>query len=282
MPRDHTTEAEAWSVIRGALPGGAGVHPRADGAAVSYGIRFLPDSSWTSDGPVSGAAHTLLEIFAPLVSRGDTLVIGQLGQSLDGRIATDNGISHYINGEAARIHLHRLRAIVDAVVIGVGTLNADDPQLTVRHVEGRNPVRVLLDPEGRANPESRVFHEGLAHVEHVSAGRAGAGGARTPAGAEVLVLPRHAQYGFDPATLLEALAARGLGRVLVEGGGLTVSRFLQAGALHRLHLMVAPMLIGSGRLGVCLPPITSLDAALRPACRVFACGADRLFDLALG
>ena len=95
------------------------------------------------------------------------------------------------------------------------------------------------------------------------------------------MLPRHAQYGFDPATLLEALAARGLGRVLVEGGGLTVSRFLQAGVLHRLHLMVAPMLIGSGRPGVCLPPITSLDAALRPRCRVFACGADSLFDLAL-
>ena len=189
--------------------------------------------------------------------------------------------SHYINGEAARVHLHRLRAIVDAVVIGVGTLNADNPQLTVRHVEGRNPVRVLLDPEGRANPRSRVFHDGQAGVVHVSAYRAGAGVARTAAGVETLVLPRHAQYGFDPATLLQALAARGLGRVLVEGGGLTVSRFLQAGVLDRLHLMVAPMLIGSGRPGVCLPPITSLDAALRPRCRVFACGADSLFDLAL-
>jgi diaminohydroxyphosphoribosylaminopyrimidine deaminase / 5-amino-6-(5-phosphoribosylamino)uracil reductase len=281
MSRDHTTEAEAWSEIRAALPGGAGVHPRADGTAGKYGIRFLPDSSWACDGPVCDAARTLLEIFAPLVSRGDGLVIGQLGQSLDGRIATDNGASHYINGEAARVHLHRLRAIVDAVVIGVGTLNADNPQLTVRHVEGRNPVRVLLDPEGRANPRSRVFHDGQAGVVHVSAYRAGAGVARTPAGVETLVLPRHAQYGFDPATLLQALAARGLGRVLVEGGGLTVSRFLQAGVLHRLHLMVAPMLIGSGRPGVCLPPITSLDAALRPRCRVFACGADSLFDLAL-
>ena len=98
MSRDHTTQAEAWSVIRAALPGGAGVHPRADGTAGKYGIRFLPDSSWTCDGPVSDAARTLLEIFAPLVSRGDALVIGQLGQSLDGRIATDNGASHYING----------------------------------------------------------------------------------------------------------------------------------------------------------------------------------------
>ena len=102
-----------------------------------------------------------------------------------------------------------------------------------------------------------------------------------PAGVEPLVLPLHPVHGFDPATLLGALAASGLGRVLVEGGGLTVSRFLQAGVLHRLHIMVAPMLIGSGRPGVCLPPVTSLEGALRPACRVFACGDDSLFDLAL-
>lgn len=279
MLRYDTGEAEAWAVIRNALPGGAGVHPPTGGPADSHGIRLLADSSWTSDGPVSDAARSLLDVFTPLVTHRESLVIGQLGQSLDGRIATDNGASHYINGEAARIHLHRLRAIVDAVVIGVGTLNADDPQLTVRHVEGRNPVRVLLDPEGRAHPASRVFHDGHAPVVLVIASRAGA--ARTPAGVETLVLPWHEPYGFDPAALLEALAARGLRRVLVEGGGLTVSRFLQTGALHRLHLMVAPMLIGSGRPGICLPPITSLDAALRPACRVFACGADSLFDLAL-
>ncbi len=279
MLRYDNGEAEAWSVIRSALPGGAALHSLNGGPADSHGIRLLADSSWTSDGPVSAAARTLLDVFAPLVTRRETLVIGQLGQSLDGRIATDNGVSHYINGEAGRIHLHRLRAIVDAVVIGVGTLNADDPQLTVRHVEGRNPARVLLDPEGRANPQSRVFHDGQAPVVHVITARAHA--ARAPAGVETLVLPWQAPHGFDPAALLQALAVRGLRRVLVEGGGLTVSRFLETGALHRLHLMVAPMLIGSGRPGVCLPPITSLDAALRPTCRVFACGADSLFDLAL-
>jgi riboflavin-specific deaminase-like protein len=229
---------------------------------------------------LSAAARTLLDIFEPLVLPPGPLAIGQLGQSLDGRIATESGASHYINGEAARIHLHRLRAIVDAVLIGVATLNADDPQLTVRHVAGRNPVRVVLDPEGRADPRCRIFHDGQAPVLHVR--RAGGpAGANLPAGIDTLELPAQEGLGLHPAALLAALAGRGLTRVLVEGGGLTVSRFLQAGVLQRLHLLVAPMLIGSGRPGLCLPPIDTLDRALRPPCRVFACGEDSLFDLAL-
>jgi riboflavin biosynthesis pyrimidine reductase len=107
------------------------------------------------------------------------------------------------------------------------------------------------------------------------------GGGPAISGAERLLLPPHPGFGIEPAALIDALAARGLGRVLVEGGGVTVSRFLQAGVVERLHVMVAPMLIGSGRPGISLPPVSTLDQALRPACRVFACGEDNLFDLAL-
>lgn len=281
MPIEHITETEAWSVTESWINRQRAGVDRAPGGASEGPIRLLPDGSWQAERPVSAPAQRLLEIFAPLVSRTDPLVIGQLGQSLDGRIATHTGASHYINGEAARTHLHRLRAIVDAVVIGVGTLNADDPQLTVRHVEGHNPVRVLLDPTGRARPDCRLFHDGQARVLHLQAQGAGAANSPLPEGIERVQLPRHPVYGIHPASVLEALAERGLQRVLVEGGGLTVSRFLEAGALHRLHLLVAPMLIGSGRPGICLPPIDTLEAALRPSCRVFACGADSLFDLAL-
>ena len=77
------------------------------------------------------------------------MVVGQIGQSLDGRIATESGHSKYINGPAGLTHLHRLRALVDAVVIGVGTAIADDPQLTVRRVSGQQPARVVIDPKGR-------------------------------------------------------------------------------------------------------------------------------------
>ena len=91
------------------------------------------------------------ELFGPLRAgtADDLVVVGQIGQSLDGRIATATGHSHYINGPAGLAHLHRLRALVDAVVIGVGTALADDPQLTVRRVAGPEPARVVIDPNGR-------------------------------------------------------------------------------------------------------------------------------------
>ena len=94
-------------------------------------------------------------LFGPLKAgvADDLVVVGQIGQSLDGRIATSSGHSKYINGPAGLAHLHRLRALVDAVVIGVGTALADDPQLTVRRVAGPHPVRVVIDPRGRLRAE---------------------------------------------------------------------------------------------------------------------------------
>src|ERR1044071_4782095 len=106
-------------------------------------------------GRIGGLHHTpsivLDALFAPFEA-GTTdrpFVIAQLGQSLDGRIATLSGDSKYINSASALDHLHRLRAQVDAVVVGVGTVVADDPQLTVRRVAGRSPARVVIDPRGR-------------------------------------------------------------------------------------------------------------------------------------
>ncbi|HEX2632910.1 MAG TPA: RibD family protein, partial [Bradyrhizobium sp.] len=87
----------------------------------------------------------------------DLVIVGQIGQSLDGRIATESGHSKYINGPAGLVHLHRLRALVDAVIVGVGTAIADDPQLTVRQVSGPQPARVVIDPKGRLCASARVF-----------------------------------------------------------------------------------------------------------------------------
>ena len=97
--------------------------------------------------------------FGPL-RRGavdDLVVVGQIGQSIDGRIATVTGHSKYINGPAGLAHLHRLRALVDAVLVGIGTAVADDPLLTVRRVAGPSPARVVLDPRGRLSPEAQVL-----------------------------------------------------------------------------------------------------------------------------
>ena len=93
------------------------------------------------------------------------IAVGQIGQSLDGRIATPAGHSHYVNGDDGLAHLHRLRALVDAVVVGIGTVIADDPQLTVRRVSGPHPARVVIDPSGKLPRNARVLaNDGMRRV----------------------------------------------------------------------------------------------------------------------
>ena len=241
-------------------------------------IEIDAGGAWRCATALAADTAELLDLFLPLVAQAGPWVIAQLGQSLDGRIATESGASHYINAIEARTHLHRLRAVVDAVVVGVGTVNADDPQLTVRHVPGANPLRVVLDPRRRAVAQARVFNDGAAPTLHVVAEDGDASGG---AGDVRCCAMPCAAGGFEPAAVLGWLREAGYRRVLVEGGGVTVSRFLQAGVLDRLHVMEAPMLIGSGRPGLVLPPIETLDEAIRPASRCFACGVDTLFDLDL-
>ncbi len=191
-----------------------------------------------------------------------SLVIGQLGQSLDGRIATPTGASKYINGAEALRHLHRIRAQVDAVIVGVGTAIADDPQLTTRHVEGPSPARVVIDPNGRMPAALTMLGDRAAPVLAVTCP-----GAAVRPGAEALELSCGADGAIAPRAIVEALAARGLRRLLVEGGAETLARFLDAGMIDELHLMVAPVVLGSGKTGLNLAPIGELDQALRPMVR---------------
>jgi riboflavin-specific deaminase-like protein len=175
--------------------------------------------------------------------------------------------------------LHRLRALVDAVVVGASTVQADNPRLTVRDVEGPNPIRVVLDPTNRLDTERHVFADGAARTLVVHS--ASDGDRKPSVKGQVLSLPLIGSDGFEPAAVLEALRSEGCRRVLIEGGGITVSRFIQAGVVDRLHVAVAPLLIGSGPPALTLPPIETLDQALRPRCRHFRLGEDILFDLDL-
>ncbi len=186
---------------------------------------------------------------------GRPLVVAQLGQSLDGRIATSSGHSHFVNGPEAIRVLHELRARVDAVLVGSSTAVADDPQLTVRHCAGRDPARILVDRTRRAGSALRMFRPGPPRIVF------GPPLPTDPPGLEAVPPP-----GDDasPEWMLETLAARGLTRVLVEGGAQTVSRFLTARLVDRLCLLIGPLLIGSGPIGVNLPTIATLDGALRP------------------
>jgi riboflavin-specific deaminase-like protein len=216
------------------------------------------------------------EIFGPL-RRGlvdDLVLVGQCGQSIDARIATPSGHSHYINNEAGLIHLHRLRALVDAVVIGVGTAIADDPLLTVRRVAGPSPARVVIDPNGRLPSTARLLAaDGIRRLVITAVGAAAA----LPAGVEVVPLP--APDGrLLPSAIIAALAARGFRRILIEGGADTVSRFLAARCLDRLHVLVAPIILGAGRSSLTLPPVERLDEAMRAPMRAHSLGGDVLLD----
>jgi riboflavin-specific deaminase-like protein len=216
------------------------------------------------------------DLFGPLrAGRVDEIVaIGQLGQSLDGRVATPTGHSHYINGPAGLDHLHRLRALVDAVVIGIGTALADDPQLTVRRVSGPHPVRVVIDPDGRLPQGARLLaDDGVRRIALTTSGVR----PPLPQGIEIVEFPKSGGQ-IAPSAILAALAERGLRRILIEGGADTVSRFLAAGCLDRLHVVVAPIVLGSGRVGLTLPPIERADQALRAPTHAHRLGDEVLFD----
>jgi diaminohydroxyphosphoribosylaminopyrimidine deaminase/5-amino-6-(5-phosphoribosylamino)uracil reductase len=217
-------------------------------------------------------------VYAPLIARiaAGPLTIAQVGQSLDGRIATESGRSHYINGEGGLDHLHRLRALADAVVVGATTILLDDPHLTTRRVAGPNPARVIVDPNGRVPPGRRAFDAAaptlLLRGSHLTM--------PSPDQADgTIVVPIDAEQGLlPPRRILRALHARGLLTILVEGGGTTISAFLRAAQVNRLHVIVAPMLIGPGRAAFQWPAIDRLEQALRLSMMAHPLGGDVLFD----
>jgi diaminohydroxyphosphoribosylaminopyrimidine deaminase / 5-amino-6-(5-phosphoribosylamino)uracil reductase len=223
------------------------------------------------------AARQLIDLYLPLC-RGcpERFVVAHLGQSLDGRIAAADGSSHWVTGPEDVAHNHRMRALFDAVVVGAHTIRCDDPQLTVRLVPGANPTRVVLDPARRLGANHGVFSDGTAPTLVLCAEQVCRGDAHL--GRAELIGVAAEEGGLSPGAVLDLLAARGLRRVFVEGGGITVSRFLAAGCLHRLQITVAPLIIGSGSPGISLPGVGCLRDGLRPTVRKFDLGRDVLFE----
>lgn len=288
-------------------------------------LKHHADTGWAWQGPLQAPMQALFDLYKPLLdaraqhwahAHAAPWVVAQLGQSLDGFIATATGDSFFVNGEPCLLHLHRLRALCDAVLVGAGTVAADNPQLTTRKVAGPQPTRVVIDAPARLDGRERVFQDGQAptlwvcDAQHAPVARerlqalANAGiqnanmawdktcgtassAASNPAhpACEVLAVPGliddPATGGYAPQRVIDALALRGLRLLFVEGGGMTVSRFFAAQALHRLHLAIAPVFIGHGRRGLQVQATDVMADCLRPPARTTDMGGDVIWDLAL-
>lgn len=212
-----------------------------------------------------------LDVYQTLATHDE--VVAQLAQSEDGFIASRTGDAVFVSGKLDRRHLHCIRAVVGAVMVGAGTVTADDPQLTVRAVDGPNPIRVILDPNARIPRHSKVLRSDAAPTLWLI-------GADVPMADQlaehvtVVRLPRTSAKQLDPHTLINVIRQHVSGSLLVEGGGKTVSDFLAAGALDRLFLTKAPVLIGDGVPGIRFQGASAMADALRYPFRRYVFGED--------
>lgn len=243
----------------GAITGTARL--REAGVAVDVGVR-------------EAEARALIEDFACLVRSGRPLVVIKAATTLDGRIATRSGDSKWITGEPARRAAHALRDRADAVMVGIGTVLADDPRLDVRHVPGRDPIRIVLDTHLRTPPMARLVAHGserptwIVHGPEVSAERRekileAAGSAGRLA---LIEAPLGESGAIDLRWVLAELGRRDVMRLLVEGGGRLHGALIDAGLADRAEIFVAPLVLGDreGRpLAERARPPTKIADALR-------------------
>lgn len=206
-------------------------------------------------------ADALIEGWARFITTGLPFVTLKVASTLDGRIATRTGDSRWITGEAARERVHSLRSQVDAVIVGRGTVEADDPRLDARVPGGHDPVRVVLDSSLKMAPTARMLQlpgrTWIACVEPLDQERARA---LEAAGAELL--PVAAKDGkVDLDDLLRRLARKGVAEVLVEGGAEVFGAFLAAGHCDRLLLHMGPKVFGGGPVWATAPDVAMVGDA---------------------
>jgi len=236
----------------------------------------------TKVGVLANECLRLNEVFFKYMWTGMPFVTLKWAQTLDGRTAAVDGQSRWISSEPSLKLAHRLRSTHDAVLVGVGTVIADDPQLTVRLVRGRSPVRVVVDSTLRV-PLGAGILEDRHSARTVIATTDRADEARISAvrdmGAEVLKVAKDASGEVDMPELLRVLGERNISSVLVEGGAAVATSLIKRGLADKLVVIIGPKILGSGQSGVDDLGVAGMEGALRLVIeKVFRSGDDVVME----
>ena len=194
------------------------------------------------------------EIIIPLLLKNNNNFIGQIGQSLDGKIALNNGSSHYINEKESITYLHCLRSISDGVLVGVNTIIKDNPLLTTRKIKGHNPIRLIIDPTLKLTNKYKIFKDDNKNIIFTNSSKE-----KKFINTTIVKFPKK---NFTQ-NIYDYLEKTSLQTILIEGGPTTLSHFIELKLLNYMQFIISPTIIGSGIDSVKLKPISDLKNALR-------------------
>ena len=194
------------------------------------------------------------EIIIPLLLKNNNNFIGQIGQSLDGKIALNNGSSHYINEKESITYLHCLRSISDGVLVGVNTIIKDNPLLTTRKIKGPNPIRLIIDPTLKLTNKYKIFKDDNKNIIFTNSSKE-----KKFINTTIVKFPKK---NFTQ-NIYDYLEKTSLQTILIEGGPTTLSHFIELNLLNYMQFIISPTIIGSGIDSVRLKPISDLKNALR-------------------
>ena len=216
---------------------------------------YIKNNNLESKINISKFYQSILNILLPILRKNKKLVIAQIGQSIDGRIALNNGNSHYINHPKSIIYLHCLRSISDAIIVGSNTIKKDDPLLTTRKIRGTNPKRIIIDGSLSLNNKSKIFNDGNENIIFTKSNK------NIRLNNSTIIRLKEKNFTKNLITQIKKLKYK---NILVEGGSKTISELINNKYIDILQFMIAPILIGSGINSLNLKEISNLNKAIRP------------------